>query len=91
MSAVPATDRRGNPLQAMCATGMRVLAVVRGLTAPQAEVWLRMGRRIVDGMPFAEAKTLFERETRQVAAQADAADAEACCSSQLTDSKGSTR
>ncbi len=43
-------------------TEMRVLEIVRGLTSSQAEIWLRMGRRIVAGTPFAEAKALFERE-----------------------------
>jgi hypothetical protein len=55
-------ERSSDPLMIMSATEMRILEVVRGLTPLQADAWLRMGQRIVDGMPIAEAKTLFERE-----------------------------
>lgn len=41
---------------------MSILETLRGMTRQQADAWLRMGRRLVDGLPVVEAKALFERE-----------------------------
>ena len=50
-----------DPLVAISATEMSILEILRGMTRSQADAWLRMGRRLADGMPMTEEGTLSGR------------------------------
>lgn len=49
---------------------VRLLILMRELTAPQQEAWLRGMRRIVDGMPIPQATLLLYRECGDTEAEA---------------------
>ncbi len=47
---------------ATLADEMRVAVIIRDLSPRQVEAWLTFGRRMVDGMPAAEAEALMWAE-----------------------------
>ena len=42
-----------------------VLAIIRALSVPEQDAWMQAGRRIAQGMPFAEAEAAMWQELKR--------------------------